>query len=70
MKYLYGCMDKNISIATIEDIPDLLQLINSAYRGEEAKKGWTHEADLIEGSIRTDEASLLQLIQKPLNFRI
>jgi ribosomal protein S18 acetylase RimI-like enzyme len=40
-------------------------LINSAYRGEEAKKGWTHEADLIDGTIRTDATSLEQLIQKP-----
>jgi ribosomal protein S18 acetylase RimI-like enzyme len=61
--YLYG-MDHTISAAIIEDIPQLLRLINSAYRGEEAKKGWTHEADLIEGSLRTDEDSLVQLIQK------
>lgn len=57
-------MDTIISVAGIEDIPELVHLINSAYRGEEAKKGWTHEADLIDGSIRTDEASLRQLIQK------
>lgn len=58
-------MDTKISIATIEDIPQLLPLINNAYRGEEAKKGWTHEADLIDGSMRTDEQSLRELIQKP-----
>jgi ribosomal protein S18 acetylase RimI-like enzyme len=58
-------MEEKISVASVEDIPPLLKLINSAYRGEEAKKGWTHEADLIEGTIRTDEASLEQLIQKP-----
>ena len=58
-------MNENISVATITDIPQLLRLINNAYRGDEAKKGWTHEADLIEGSIRTDETSLKQLIQKP-----
>jgi len=58
-------MNETISIATVNDIPQLLQLINSAYRGEEAKKGWTHEADLIDGSIRTDEVSLKKLIEKP-----
>jgi ribosomal protein S18 acetylase RimI-like enzyme len=58
-------MNEMISAATIRDIPQLLKLINSAYRGEEAKKGWTHEADLIEGAIRTDETTLQQLIQKP-----
>ena len=57
-------MDAKISIATTDDIPQLLQLINQAYRGEEAKKGWTHEADLIDGSLRTDAVSLQQLIQK------
>ncbi|HTM93807.1 MAG TPA: GNAT family N-acetyltransferase [Flavisolibacter sp.] len=58
-------MKEKISIAGINDILQLLQLINSAYRGEEAKKGWTHEADLIDGTIRTDAISLEQLIQKP-----
>lgn len=57
--------DEFISKATPEDIPELLPLINSAYRGEEAKEGWTHEADLIDGNIRTDEQTLLQLLQDP-----
>lgn len=58
-------MNGKISTATIDDIPQLLQLINSAYRGDEAKKGWTHEAELIDGTIRTDETSLKELIEKP-----
>ena len=58
-------MNGTILPATPDDIPQLLQLINSAYRGEYAKKGWTHEADLIDGSIRTDETTLKQLIEKP-----
>jgi len=57
-------MNGTIFPATNDDIPQLLQLINSAYRGEVAKKGWTHEADLIDGSIRTNEESLKQLIEK------
>ena len=68
--FLFGLMHickmtGTILTATIADIPQLLQLINSAYRGEEAKKGWTHEADLFDGAIRTDETSLKQLIEKP-----
>ena len=39
-------------------------LINSAYRGEGSKQGWTTEADLLDG-IRTDEESLKELIQQP-----
>ena len=58
-------MDPIISPAAIEDIPELMRLINSAYRGDEAKKGWTHEADLIDGSLRTDEESLRRLIEQP-----
>lgn len=58
-------MNEMISVTAIQDIPQLLQLINSAYRGEEAKKGWTHEADLIEGAIRTDASTLQELIERP-----
>ena len=39
------------------ELADLAQLVNSAYRGELAKKGWTSESDLLGGQ-RTDEASL------------
>ena len=53
-----------ISIADIKDIPELVKLVNSAYRGESSKKGWTTEADLLDG-IRTDEGSMLILMQKP-----
>jgi len=53
----------SITAAGVSDIQQLVLLINSAYRGEEAKKGWTHEADIIVGSVRTDEASLTQLME-------
>ncbi|MCU0338976.1 MAG: GNAT family N-acetyltransferase [Spirosomaceae bacterium] len=53
-----------ISIATPSDIPQLNVLINSAYRGESSKKGWTTEADLL-GGIRTDDENLSDLFQKP-----
>ena len=57
-------MSYTISPANVQDVAALVPLINSAYRGEKAKKGWTHEADLIEGSIRTDKETLTDLIQK------
>lgn len=50
-----------IAIATEQDIPALMQLINSAYRGETAKLGWTTEAHLIEG-LRTDEQDLHDIL--------
>ena len=50
----------NITKATSEDIPKLETLINSAYRGEESKKGWTTEADLLEGKrINAEELEII-----------
>jgi ribosomal protein S18 acetylase RimI-like enzyme len=50
-----------IAKAVAEDIASLNTLINSAYRGEFSKKGWTTEAHLLEGG-RTTEAELLDII--------
>lgn len=52
-----------ISTATLQDVPELNILINSAYRGESSKKGWTTEEHLL-GGIRTDEEDLSELLQK------
>jgi len=53
----------NLAKATLQDIPQLVILINSAYRGDSSKKGWTTEADLLDG-VRTDTNSLEQMISK------
>ena len=50
-----------ITKATLQDIPSLNILINSAYRGETSKKGWTTEAHLLEGK-RTTEEELTEII--------
>lgn len=55
----------SILTATLEDIPALLALLNSAYRGEESRKGWTTEADLLDGNIRTDVETLERLLSEP-----
>jgi ribosomal protein S18 acetylase RimI-like enzyme len=39
------------------DFPEIVALVNAAYRGIGAAPGWTSSADFIEGP-RTDEASL------------
>lgn len=57
--------NNHIAIATPEDIADIRVLLNSAYRGDESKKGWTTEADLIQGNVRTDDASLQEVMNKP-----
>ena len=55
-----------ITIATLEDVSSLNNLINSAYRGESSKKGWTTEANLLEG-LRTTEQELKEIIVNPTN---
>lgn len=45
-----------IDTATNADLVTLKALIESAYRGESAKQGWTHEADLLDGFRLADDA--------------
>jgi len=47
-----------------DGVDELVGLVNSAYRGEDSKKGWTTEADLIEGSLRIDADSVKELMKK------
>ncbi|MDB5004751.1 MAG: family acetyltransferase [Mucilaginibacter sp.] len=54
----------SITPATLTDVPELVGLINSAYRGETSKKGWTTEANLIDGQ-RIDVDSLTAQISDP-----
>ncbi len=57
-------MSLKLRPATPDDIPALHRLVESAYRGETAKKGWTHEADLLGGQ-RTDADGLADIIADP-----
>jgi ribosomal protein S18 acetylase RimI-like enzyme len=50
----------NISLATTKDAKEIEILLNTAYRGETAKLGWTHEADLIAGNVRVNDAMILE----------
>ena len=50
--------------ATPDDAPALLALIEGAYRGDSARRGWTHEADLLDGQ-RTDLEDLRAVIADP-----
>ena len=51
----------NFERATLDDIETLHALVESAYRGESARRGWTHEADLLDGQ-RTDAEALREII--------
>ncbi len=49
--------------AEISDASAIAQLINAAYRGESSRKGWTTEADLLEG-LRTTTTEVAQIIKR------
>jgi ribosomal protein S18 acetylase RimI-like enzyme len=40
-----------------DDFSEVVRLVNSAYRGDSSRKGWTTEAEYLDGQ-RTDEKSL------------
>ena len=50
--------------AATADIPSLHRLIESAYRGEASRAGWTTEADLLDGQ-RTDPDDLADILADP-----
>ncbi|MFE4173522.1 GNAT family N-acetyltransferase [Streptomyces sp. NPDC056909] len=50
--------------ATAADTEALVALIESAYRGDSSRKGWTTEADILEGQ-RTDPRGVLEVIEAP-----
>ncbi len=57
-------MSFSIISALPTDAPALAALVNGAYRGETARKGWTHEADLLDGT-RIDAETIHDMLQKP-----
>ncbi len=62
---MFTFSNPQITIATPADIPAIVALLNSAYRGESSEQGWTTEAHLIGGNVRTDETSLQQVMELP-----
>jgi ribosomal protein S18 acetylase RimI-like enzyme len=52
--------------ATTADAPALVALVNSAYRGDSSRAGWTTEADLLDGQ-RVDVEGLTETIARPGN---
>lgn len=50
--------------AALADVPKLQPLVHHAYRGERARVGWTHEADLLDAA-RIDEDILAESVGDP-----
>ena len=57
-------MNIEIIQASSKDATELNTLVNSAYRGDTSRQGWTTEADLLDGT-RTDAAAIEDIINKP-----
>ncbi len=53
-----------ITKALPADAAELDVLVNSAYRGDSSRQGWTTEADLLDGT-RTDAKAIAEIINKP-----
>lgn len=50
--------------ATDADVDVLVALIESAYRGDSSRAGWTTEADILDGQ-RTDPEGVLAVVEAP-----
>ncbi len=46
------------------DVDEVVALVQSAYRGDASRAGWTTEADIIEGQ-RVDREMVLELLAEP-----
>ncbi|MGP3976090.1 GNAT family N-acetyltransferase [Streptomyces sp. 8N114] len=51
------------------DIPALTELVESAYRGEASRAGWTTEADLLDGR-RTDPEGVAAVVRGPKSIML
>lgn len=56
--------DLHFRAATVEDVPALVALVTSAYRGDASRIGWTTEADMLDGN-RIDAEVLRHDIERP-----
>ena len=54
-----------ISICSPEELPELVALVNAAYRGAEGQAGWTSEVGLVDGERVTLEALQREMTATP-----
>lgn len=57
----------NFYKAELVDAEAVAKLVNTAYRGETSRKGWTTEADILEG-LRTTTAEIAKIIKRDNAF--
>ena len=59
----------NFYKAELVDAEPIAKLINAAYRGESSRKGWTTEADILDG-LRTTTAEVGRIIKRKDAFML
>lgn len=55
--------DLEFRTASLADVDAIIALVESAYRGDASRQGWTTEADLLDGQ-RIDRQLLVELISR------
>jgi ribosomal protein S18 acetylase RimI-like enzyme len=61
MQSVTGAKELEFRCATLADLTDAVVLVESAYRGDASRAGWTTEADLLDGQ-RTDAEELAGIL--------
>jgi ribosomal protein S18 acetylase RimI-like enzyme len=56
--------DPSFRTATAADVPAVVALVESAYRGASGRRGWTTESDLLDGQ-RTDPVDVSEAMSRP-----
>ncbi|MEV7413939.1 GNAT family N-acetyltransferase [Streptomyces sp. NPDC089919] len=56
--------DPTFRAAEVTDVPELVALVESAYRGDASRVGWTTEADILDGQ-RTDPEGVRAVVEAP-----
>lgn len=62
-------MNLSFSFAVETQAQEISELVNSAYRGDSSKKGWTTEADILDGQ-RTDPNEIRNKIKEKNSYII
>ncbi len=60
-------MELTFRFAGVDDLPAVSSLVNRAFRGESARSGWTHEADLLDGT-RVETSLLIEEFERGASF--
>jgi ribosomal protein S18 acetylase RimI-like enzyme len=57
-------VDLTFRFAAAADVPAIVSIVESAYRGDASREGWTTEADLLDGQ-RTDPEEVSATLKAP-----